>query len=270
MRTFYYVRVAVLSAILLVVIAYAAHDMQRRRARTAWIEPIKIGIVVLELETSEQRLAPDVLADLIQGFERLEERLNDEFRRYRPGAADAFNLEPHGPILVTEAPPSGDVRDAWSLVRQTYELWRYTARVNRAGAVPAAAFDSMIYVTAEPAGDDTAKFVEGFSQQGGTVGVTRIQLDASTVDLCLFVIAHELMHTLGATDRYDASGRTLLPVGLGDPDQVPLYPQLRTEVMARNRVLAPGEEVPPDALDELRVGPSTAAEIGWLAAQPPL
>jgi hypothetical protein len=34
--------------------------------------------------------------------------------------------------------------------------------------------------------------------------------------------------------------------------------------MARNRPLADGNEVPPTLLDELGVGPTTAAEIGWV------
>jgi hypothetical protein len=33
--------------------------------------------------------------------------------------------------------------------------------------------------------------------------------------------------------------------------------------MARGRVIEPGLEVPPSDLEELRVGPRTAAEIGW-------
>lgn len=84
-------------------------------------------------------------------------------------------------------------------------------------------------------------------------------------DLTLFVVAHELMHTLGAGDRYDESGRTRIPDGLADPTLSPLYPQRAAEIMARNRVvsIAPWKEVVPETLDELAVGPTTASEIGW-------
>jgi hypothetical protein len=34
--------------------------------------------------------------------------------------------------------------------------------------------------------------------------------------------------------------------------------------MARNRVLGPAQEEPPETLDELGVGPATARQIGWL------
>jgi hypothetical protein len=45
---------------------------------------------------------------------------------------------------------------------------------------------------------------------------------------------------------------------------VPRYPQPQAEVMARLRVVAPGQEVLPQSLEELGVGPATAREIGWL------
>jgi hypothetical protein len=44
----------------------------------------------------------------------------------------------------------------------------------------------------------------------------------------------------------------------------PLFPQPCAEVMARNRPVGPGAEMPPDRLDELGVGPLTAREVGWL------
>ncbi|HMR77798.1 MAG TPA: hypothetical protein PKD61_21965 [Polyangiaceae bacterium] len=53
------------------------------------------------------------------------------------------------------------------------------------------------------------------------------------------------------------------PEGLADPRRQPLFPQTRAEIMARNIVVAPGTERPPDKLDELCIGALTAEEIGW-------
>ena len=60
------------------------------------------------------------------------------------------------------------------------------------------------------------------------------------------------------------SGFSVAPEGLAEPDRHPRYPQRFVEVMARNRPLGPGREVPIDSVDELRVGPATAREVGWL------
>jgi len=94
--------------------------------------------------------------------------------------------------------------------------------------------------------------------------VVEVELDDSMADFALFVATHELFHTLGATDKYDASGQTLIPDGLAEPDRVPRLPQAFAEVMARNRPVEPGVEVPPESLDELSVGPATAREVGWI------
>jgi hypothetical protein len=102
------------------------------------------------------------------------------------------------------------------------------------------------------------------SEHGGRVGIARAELDHDTVDLSLFVAAHELFHTLGADDHYDADGRVRLPDGLAEPELVPLFPQRRAEIMARNRPVSATTEERPISLDELGVGPATAREIGWL------
>ena len=60
------------------------------------------------------------------------------------------------------------------------------------------------------------------------------------------VIAHEMLHTLGATDKYDM--QTLqpnYPEGYADPDQELLYPQIYGEIMGRAIPLSESESKPP-------------------------
>jgi len=80
------------------------------------------------------------------------------------------------------------------------------------------------------------------------------------------IIAHELLHTLGATDKYDpATGMPLFPAGYGDPEQQPLYPQTRGEIMGGLIPRSETEGQMPSGLRYARIGPDTAAEIGWSA-----
>jgi hypothetical protein len=79
------------------------------------------------------------------------------------------------------------------------------------------------------------------------------------------VIAHELLHTLGASDKYDyASLAPLFPIGYAEPEREPLHPQPLTEIMAGRRALDPQTFEMPDSLTEVRVGAATALELRWI------
>lgn len=76
------------------------------------------------------------------------------------------------------------------------------------------------------------------------------------------VIAHEFLHTLGATDKYDLSnGMPVAPHGLADPDRSPLYPQKQAEIMGGRIPLAANDAITPANLGYVIIGPLTAREI---------
>jgi hypothetical protein len=79
------------------------------------------------------------------------------------------------------------------------------------------------------------------------------------------IIAHEMLHTLGATDKYNL--QTLqpgYPEGYADPEKEPLLPQENAEIMGRAIPLSPSESKMPDSLAYTIIGPITAREIKWL------
>ena len=79
------------------------------------------------------------------------------------------------------------------------------------------------------------------------------------------IITHEMLHTLGATDKYDL--QTLqpnYPEGYADPDRKPLYPQQYGEIMGRAIPLSETESKHPPALGYTVVGSQTAREIKWI------
>lgn len=79
------------------------------------------------------------------------------------------------------------------------------------------------------------------------------------------VIAHELLHTVGATDKYDpASSQPSHPDGYAEPDAEPLHPQAFAEIMGGRVPLSPTRAEIPASLVEVVVGDATAREIGWV------
>ncbi|MGB0467153.1 MAG: hypothetical protein ACPGF7_06410 [Pontibacterium sp.] len=79
-----------------------------------------------------------------------------------------------------------------------------------------------------------------------------------------FVALHELMHTLGASDKYDmATNLPLWPEGYANPHQSPLLPQRQVEVMGGRMMIHQGVAVMPESLRSVIIGPQTAHEINW-------
>jgi hypothetical protein len=260
--TFFRIRVAVLLVVLVGVILYAIHDVQSRRERKTWDHTLSVALVLLR-DPSLGPLKDDALPALRARLPALGERLTEELHRYRPGAPPPFAFRLFGPVDVTELPPSVEGTGWTDLAQHTYALWRYLRPVDEAAGMNPSQFDSRIYVVVRPPTRRDRTMVEGESEEDGRIGTVRVELDASMADFTLFVATHELFHTLGASDRYDAEGHCVVPDCLAEPRLVPLYPQRFAEVMARNRPLSPTEEVAPVSLDELAVGPVTASEIGW-------
>lgn len=262
--TFRRVRIAVLLGILAIVLTWAFNDARRRKERTTWKRSVQVAVVLLERGPVE----PAAVAELRLRTRALESHLAAEMQRYggnpelRP-----FEFTVYGPVAVLGPPPS-PAGDALSdLARHAWDSWQYFRDVDQRAGVEWRAADSRIYLVLRPPESEARKSVEGQSEQGGRVGSVEVELDASMVDFALFVATHELFHTLGASDKYDAVGRARVPDGLPAPQQVPLYPQLSAEVMARNVALGPNTGRPPETLAELSVGAATAREIGWLRSE---
>ena len=81
------------------------------------------------------------------------------------------------------------------------------------------------------------------------------------------IIAHEMLHTVGATDKYDlATNQPLYPIGYADPEQRPLFPQQQAEIMAGRIPISETEARQPEGLRQVILGEATALEINWPAA----
>lgn len=99
----------------------------------------------------------------------------------------------------------------------------------------------------------------------GRIGLVNLFAGERQVKQNAVVVAHELLHAVGATDKYDlASGLPHYPAGYAEPEKQPAYPQDYAELMAGRIPLSPGKAVIPASLAQTLIGGQTAAEIGWL------
>ncbi len=110
-----------------------------------------------------------------------------------------------------------------------------------------------------------ARLKHSVGLQKGLVGIVNAYGVKSQARQNNIVIAHEFLHTVGASDKYDALGNPLAPHGLGNPNQSPLYPQKYTEIMAGRRALSPRHAEMPGGFKRILIGNKTAQEIGWIS-----
>lgn len=257
---FYRARVTILLLVLSGVLLWAGNDWWRRRQRGEWEKPLRVALVLVEREP-----IPDATMQALASRSlELERRLGQEFSRYRESDAPPFSIVVKGPVTATADPPRAMDEDWVGLAQHAYALWRWTRDLDARGGVEWRGYDSRIYLVMRPSRDAEPRVVEGESEQGGRVGVARADIDADMLDFALFVTAHELFHTLGASDKYEADGRARFPDGFAEPGRTPLYPQPGAELMARNVPVSPTHERSLETLGELFVGERTAREIGWL------
>lgn len=99
--------------------------------------------------------------------------------------------------------------------------------------------------------------------QKGLLGVVHVFADAGQRAQNNVVIAHELLHALGATDKYGAAGQPRYPEGYADPYLEPRLPQYKAEIMAGRVPLTDSRAEIPKSLADTVIGYQTAAEIGW-------
>jgi len=143
----------------------------------------------------------------------------------------------------------------WSL-RFRFWAWRHTP--DQGSLTRIRMF--VVYQT----GEDSGPLQHSLGLQKGLMGlVFAYSLDKQTPQNNI-VIAHELLHTVGAVDKYDISGGPMMGVGYANPHRSPLYPQRNAEIMAGRIPTAPGRSYMAESLRSVIVNSYTASEINWI------
>lgn len=249
-------RTAFLALVLLVVAGQAWLD---RFSTTSWQHTVYIGAFPVGADTSP--VTADYIAQLDQGkIDEVSAFVTAEARRYGVGVDEPIQLRLY-PALAS-APPALDsgagifTRIVWSL-KLRYYRYRMLAPLSPRPQI------AMFLVYHDPALASSLPHSAGL--QRGLTAVAHLFASRAQEAQNRIVMAHELLHTFGATDKYDlATGLPKYPDGFADPQLSPLYPQQLAEIMAVKTPLSATDARMPDGLQDERVGPVTAREIGWI------
>jgi hypothetical protein len=248
-------RIAVLLLILLFVALNTYFD---RVYSTDWNIPLRIAAFPINADGSTVT-ASFIGQQSADSLQRIETFFEQEAQHY--------GLQMQRPIRLTLAPPLSEAPPEldpgggafsailWSL-RIRYWAWRVDAP-------PGPAPDIKLFVLYHDPAISPA-LPHSLGLQKGLLGVVHVFADAGMKGSNDTVIAHELLHTLGATDKYDvASNQPIHPDGFAEPQREPLYPQSFAELMAGRIPVSSTQAQTPQSLQQVLIGPKTASEIGW-------
>jgi len=244
---------------LLYLLAMVAFGTWLTRARTTdWTESLWVTVYPINGDGSEVATA---YIDTLRGtdFDDIEAFFVDEAEYYdvalempvRLALGDEMADHPPDP------PVSSQLFDvmAWSL-----RLRFWTAFADRSSPAPADVEIFLKYY--DP--DGSAQLPDSLGLQKGMIGIVNAFADADYAGSNNVIIAHELLHTLGATDKYNPqSNDPLYPDGYADPEAEPLYPQRAAEIMGGRIPVSKFESVVPRSLRWVVIGTLTAVEIGF-------
>ena len=246
-----------ISVLLLILLIVAVNTWLSQARSTDWNNSLWVKVYPINADGSE--LVDDYIANLdTDDFASIEAFLEREASRYGKLLPRPVRMELGRPI--NEQPPEIEPGAGVAGVM----LWSLKLRwwaSNTAGAQDSIDPDVRIFVRYHRP-DDIIVLENSVGLQKGMVGIVNAYASRRHRGANSFIIAHEFLHTLGATDKYDpANGQPIPPDGLAEPDRKPLYPQRKAEIMGGRIALAADDAVIPKSLKYALIGPLTASEI---------
>lgn len=250
-------RIAVLLLILLFVALNTYFD---RVYSTDWNNSLRVAVFPINGDGSDETAR------------YMQQRVSDDFQpleTFFVTEAKQYGITLERPIRFTLAaeirqlppligPGAGRLSIAWWSLRTRYWAWRVPQ--NPPGASP----DIKLFVLYHDP-QRSASLPHSIGLQKGLFGIVNVFADRRMAGSNDTVIAHELLHTLGATDKYGfADNQPEYPDGYAQPDREPLYPQSFAELMAGRIPISTDQAEIPESLQQVLIGPATATEIGWV------
>ena len=113
-------------------------------------------------------------------------------------------------------------------------------------------------------GEDDKPLAHSVGLQKGLIGVVNAYGHVQQTGQNNIVITHEILHTVGASDKYNFFGGPEFPYGYANPHREPLHPQRYAEIMVGRIPTSPYSSYMATSLRSVRMNALTASEIAWL------
>jgi hypothetical protein len=248
-----------IAALLYVLLFVAAAQFFMARRATDWDAPLWVDIYTVagDDDPRTHRYIENLRAD---EFADAEAFLTREAQRYGVALEQPFKLRvvgEHTAEVPQPAANAGMLGVAWWSLR----MRSLAARLRWQNDEPNG--DILVFaVFHEPS--LSVALDRSTALDKGLIAVANVFADRSASATNQIVLAHELLHTLRATDKYSLSSNApVYPDGYAAPDAEPRHPQTKAELMAGRIPLDERRAEMPASLREVVIGAATAREIGW-------
>lgn len=255
-KLFKVVRIFILTLIL---IGVALGSWLTSKRSTSWEQPLWIAIYPINADNSpvSQQYIDELKAE---DFQSIDDFIAEEAREFNLALQRPFTLKlaPQVKSLPPEPPHSGAV---WEIMLWSLKLryWAYQENTYQGPTPHIRVFVKYFDVK------DQQPLAHSFGLKQGMVGIVNAFAARKMTAANAMVITHEILHTLGASDKYDlSSGLPIFPDGYVETTRNPLYPQELAEIMAGKIPLSKDEAAIPRGLHQVIIGQQTAREISWL------
>ncbi|MDX2425462.1 MAG: hypothetical protein QNK15_04330 [Cycloclasticus sp.] len=243
--------------LLVIFVVAAFYTKLQRLESTAWIDPLRVLIYPINAD-GQQSTSRYIAALTKNNFKSVGLFFNKQWSDYSDYEFDPIKVQLSEPIHAQppEPPTDGNTLKIifWSL---RLRLWSYQ------NAIDSDSSTINIFVRYQQV-DDHKPMSHSLGLQKGLIGVVNAYAVKHYQEQNNIVLAHELLHTVGASDKYNLkTGQPIYPEGFANSDV--LYGQSRAEIMAGKIPLSENDSVMPESLRNCVIGSKTAAEIGWLS-----
>lgn len=250
--------------LLLILAASAIYTKEQRINTMSWYKPIEVTIFPINGDGS---------IETDQYIEQLDLKYFQDIDTFFARNAKQYQLITSQPIttslgsVIASHPPVPPSQNSsilnvmlWSL---KLRYWAYQNTPDNKSNTDRI----RLYVLYHQRQDNHA-LAHSLGLQKGLIGIINVFADPEQNKQNSIVMAHEILHTVGASDKYDSANQPIYPAGYAKPQQTPLYPQKYAELMAGRIAISSNQASIPKSLKQVIVGKATAKEINWITISP--
>ena len=245
--------------VLLIILATVVQQTFLDKADLQWKDNFYVALYPINADASAE-VGAYIQTLTRADFESMAEYFALEGARYKLGLRRPIELQLGAEVIeIPPAPPvAGNILDTiiWSLKFRLF-AWQNSPKVNVAPDI------KLYLLYHNPSTHPVLSHSTAIDK--GRIGRVNLFAERTYDKQNLVITAHELLHTLTATDKYSLDDNfPQYPNGFAEPDKIPLYPQIMAELMAgRIPITQRKAEIPLD-LSYTLIGEQTAQEIGWI------